>query len=127
MTALFSAIDGLINPSPANVCELSSTSKWDEFATYFRDKITHVRLGISQVRPDENDDMCPSLPHKGTMDLFSLVDTDMLRKVILQLKHSTCLLAHIPSALYKTVFNCITKEVQAIVNHSLFTGTFPLH
>ena len=57
------------------------------------------------------------------MDLFSLVDTDILRKVISQLMPSTCLLY--PTTTFKTVFNCISEEVKAIVNHSLFTGTLP--
>ena len=66
----FSTLDDLIN-----LCELSFTSKCDEFVAYFRDKKTHIRLGISQARPDEKfDDMCPSLPRKGIMDLVSLVD-----------------------------------------------------
>ena len=47
-------IDGLIKPTPANLCELSS--KCDEFAVYLRDKITNFRLGISQARPDEEYD-----------------------------------------------------------------------
>jgi hypothetical protein len=53
---LFSTIDGLINPSPANLSELSSTSKCNESAAYFRDNITNIRLGISQSRPDEKFD-----------------------------------------------------------------------
>ena len=40
------------------------------------------------------------------MDLFSLVDTDMLRKVISQLKPSTCLLDPIPTTFFKTVYSC---------------------
>jgi hypothetical protein len=75
----YSTNHGLINPTLSNQCELSSTSKCDEFVAYFRDKI---RLCISQARADEKFDMCPSLPRKSTMDLCSLVDTDMLRKVI---------------------------------------------
>jgi hypothetical protein len=57
------------------------------------------------------------------MDVFSLVDTDMLRKVISQLKSSTCLLYPIPTTFFKTLFNCISEEVKEIVNH--FTGAFP--
>ncbi|CDQ92534.1 unnamed protein product, partial [Oncorhynchus mykiss] len=37
---LFSTIDGLISLTPPNLCELSSTSKYDEFAADFKDKIT---------------------------------------------------------------------------------------
>ena len=88
------------------------TFKFDEFAAYFRDKIANIKLGISQARPDEKfDDMCPSLPRKGTMELFSLVDTDMLRKEISQLKPSTCHLNPILTTVFKTVFNCIPEEV----------------
>jgi hypothetical protein len=57
------------------------------------------------------------------MDLCSLVDTDMLRKVISQLLPSAWLLDPIPTTFFKTVFNCISEE--DIVNHSPFTGTFP--
>jgi hypothetical protein len=49
----------------------------------------------------------------------------MLRKVISQLKPSTCLLDPIPTTFFKAVFNCISEEVQAIVNHFLCTGSFP--
>lgn len=60
---------------------------------------------------------------KGTMDLFSLFDAGMLRKVISQLKSSTGLLDPIHMTFFKTIFNCISKEVQVIVNHALFTST----
>jgi hypothetical protein len=59
------------------------------------------------------------------MDLFSLVDADMLRKAISQHKPLTCLLDPIPTTFFGTVFNCISEEVQAIVYPSLFTGTSP--
>jgi hypothetical protein len=59
------------------------------------------------------------------MDVFSLDDTDMLRKVMSQLNPSICRLEHIPTTSFKTLFNCIS-EVQAIVNHSLFRGNFPI-
>ncbi|CDQ63239.1 unnamed protein product [Oncorhynchus mykiss] len=71
--------------------------------------------------------MCPGLPHKDTTHVFSLVDTDMLKKVISQFKPSTCLLNPIPTTFFKTVFNCISEEVHAIVNQviNMFRDTFP--
>ncbi|CDQ70554.1 unnamed protein product [Oncorhynchus mykiss] len=49
----------------------------------------------------------------------------MLRKVISQLKPSMCHLDPIPTTFFKTVLNCISEELQAIVKQSLITGTFP--
>jgi hypothetical protein len=48
----------------------------------------------------------------------------MLRKVISQLKPSTCLLDPITTT-FRTALNCIFEELQAIAKHSLLTGTFP--
>lgn len=95
----------LINPTLANLYEMSLQSKCDEFAAYFRDKIANTWPCISQSRPDEKfDNMCPSLSGKGTMELFSLIDTDILRKVISQLKPSTCLLNPNTTTCFKISF-----------------------
>lgn len=48
---LFSTIDRL-NPVPLDSGDLLSTSRCEEFAAYFRDKITTIRSGIAQLRSD---------------------------------------------------------------------------
>uniref|UniRef100_A0A0E9XCM9 Uncharacterized protein n=1 Tax=Anguilla anguilla TaxID=7936 RepID=A0A0E9XCM9_ANGAN len=49
----------------------------------------------------------------------------MIRKVVSELKPSTCSLDPIPTPFLKNVFNYLSEELLCIVNHSLFTGTFP--
>lgn len=49
---LFSTIDSLINPAPLSPCDFFSNTKCNEFSAYFRDKITTIRMNISQTRSD---------------------------------------------------------------------------
>ena len=121
---LLSTIDSLINPTIKTPDNLLSTSKCEEFATYFKDKITNIRRNITQEKsclPFTD----PLPPCNGHMTLFTLVDTEMLRKVVSQLKPSTCLLDPIPTDFFKTIFDSVSYDILAIVNDSLSTGIFP--
>ena len=46
---LFSKIDSLINPAPKSHSFIPSTSRCEEFAAFFRDKITKIRLDLNPV------------------------------------------------------------------------------
>ena len=140
---LFSTIDDLINPTPSILCELSPTSKCDTFAEI---RSVKYQSSISQVRPDDR--FCALAYHVKalwTCIMLSLVTFSIFQSIehyftysrflkdqrvwsasfleISQLKPSTCLLDPIPTTFFKTVFNCISEEVQTIVNHFLFTDT----
>ena len=101
-----------------------STSKCEEFAACFRDKITNIRMSIAQEIPNVLFfDHLP--PCCNIMSFFALADTEMLSKVVSQLKLSTCPLDPIPTTFFKTIFNSVSKDILAIVNCSLLTGIFP--
>ena len=75
----FSTIDSLINPVPKSHSFNTSTSKCEEFAALFRDKIAKIRLDLNLV-------MCVSLSldtfplPKTAINVFAAVDKEMLRK-----------------------------------------------
>ena len=111
---LFSTIDSLINPVPKSHSFINSTSKCEEFAAFFRDKITKIRLDLNLVilnvhEPLPLDTFPPSLLPKTAMNVFAAVDKEMLRNEVMQLKPSTCSLDPIPTTFFKTVFNCLEQ------------------
>src|SRR4029434_434386 len=93
---LFSTIDSLINPAPKVDDSLFSTSKCEEFAAFFRDKITNIRKNIAQEIPNVlfSD---PLPPCCNSMSFFALADIEMLSKIVSQLKPSTCPLDPLPT------------------------------
>ena len=121
---LFSTIDSLINPAPKVDDSLFSTSKCEEFAAFFRDKITNIRKNIAQEIPNVlfSD---PLPPCCNSMSFFALADIEMLSKVVSQLKPSTCPLDPLPTKFFKTIFDSVSKDILAIINCSLLTGIFP--
>lgn len=50
--------NSLINPAPKSPSDLTATSRCDEFAVFFIDKITNIRLSINQ---DIKNDVCEPL------------------------------------------------------------------
>ena len=105
------------NPVPKNHSFITSTSKCEEFAAFFRDKITKrldINLVILNVREPLSLDTFP-LP-KTAINVFAAVDEEMLRNKVMQLKPSTCSLDPIPTTFLK-LFNCLEDEVLAIVTH----------
>ena len=59
------------------------------------------------------------------MERFDLVDAEKLSRIVTELKPSTCSLDPIPTSLFKTIFNFVSEDILAIVNHSLQLGVFP--
>ena len=121
----FSTIDSLINPAPKVDDSLFSTSKFEEFAACFRDKITNIRMSIAQEIPNFLF-LDPLPPCCNSMSSFAVADTEMMSKVVSELKSSTCPLDPIPTTFFKTIFNSVSKDIIAIVNCSLLTGIFLL-
>ena len=122
---LFSTIDTILNPKPKTDDSLFSSSKCLEFATYFKDKITDIRTGISQTtisRPFP--DLAPPTII-NQMNNFTLIDAKSLNEIVSKLRKSTCALDPIPTKFFKTVFDSISEDVLAIINRSLDSGVFP--
>ena len=121
---LFSTIDSLINPAPKVDDSVFSTTKCEEFATYFTDKITNIRTSIAQEKTNVLP-FDPLPPCCNSMSVFALADIEILSKVVSQLKPSTCPLDPIPTTFFKTIFNSVSKDILEIINCSLLTGIFP--
>jgi len=69
--------------------------------------------------------MPPPLPSEFNtfqMERFTLFDVETLRKVVKELKPSTCSLDPIP---IKSIFNVVSNDLLEIVNDSLQLGIFP--
>ena len=120
---LFSTIDSLINPPSQYPGNFFSNSKCSEFSAYFRDKVSSIRSNITHSSP-HTVELTP-VHCNSTLDHFTLVDLEMVSKVVSGLKSSTCSLDPIPTSFFKTVFNCLSGELLVLLNQSLLTGTFP--
>lgn len=121
---LFSAIDCLLNPS--QFCEQIShalQSKCEEFASFFDNKIVNIRAGI--VNNVENQKNLIVSDSRGNLNSFCKISERERRKIILQLKSSTCSLDAIPTTFFKEVLDSLIGDVLDIVNCSLETGIFP--
>ena len=97
---LFSKIDSLINPAPKSHSFIPSTSRCEEFAAFFRDKITKIRLDLNPVKLNVYKLLSMT---KNAMNVFAAVDVQMLRDEVLQLKPPNCLLDPIPTTFFNTV------------------------
>ena len=127
---LFSTIDRLVNPVFNNLNNFSSGERCEEFAAHFRDKIDIIRSDLVQRQSantmqnlvSEHASVC-----EETLESFVLVDTDMLSKVVSQLKPSTCFLDPIPTfqPFFKSVYSSLDGDLLTIVNSSLQMGVFP--
>ncbi len=93
---LFNAIDHLINPDTDHGNHLIR-SKSDEFADYFKEKTANIRTSICQLQNDVTAEETSSIQCEALLDSFSLVDAEMLRKVVTTLKSSTCNLDPVPT------------------------------
>ena len=122
---LFSTIDSLINPAPKCNDDMSSASKCEEFAAYFRDKIADIRLEISRAKPANSGLSIPCPALNATMDQFIPIDMETLNKAVAKLGPATCALDPIPTKFFKTVFDTVSTDILSIVNSSLQSGIFP--
>ena len=121
---LFSTIDSLINPHPITPSNFSSLTKCNEFSTYFSEKISTIRMNVAQTRATNSTSQWTPA-HCCTLNHFTPVDTEMVKKVVTGLKSCTCALDPIPTSFFKNVLNCLSDELLDIINQSLLTGTFP--
>ena len=80
-----------------------TNAKCEEFAAHFMNKIHTIRSSFINLHfVDFN--RVESLPVlRKTLDIFVLVDAEMITKVISQAKAATCLLDPIPTPLFKSI------------------------
>jgi hypothetical protein len=114
---LFSTIDRLLNTVPAP--PLSSAAKCEEFAQFFKNKITSIRSSITTG--GEIDIRSCNL----TMSSFTCITLSELSKIIIECKSTTSDIDPIPTAFFKRVFDSVSGPVLDIINTSLRTGVFP--
>lgn len=109
---LFSSINKLINPSKSTPHELLSTTKCDEFAVFFQEKVSHIRDNILVNSSNTSSPTSPS--HQiiviSSMSTFSPVNSTDLEEVIQRLKSSTSSLDSIPTKLFKSVYHCFKND-----------------
>uniref|UniRef100_A0AAR2KBY1 Reverse transcriptase domain-containing protein n=1 Tax=Pygocentrus nattereri TaxID=42514 RepID=A0AAR2KBY1_PYGNA len=122
--ALFRSIDRLVNPTSHVFPESVSVEKCDEFAIFFRDKITNLRQNIATSTNRLPALISVSHPNCN-MSYFKEVDMVTLFDVISSLKSSTCELDPLPTCFFKQVLSSLSNEVLMIVNQSLQLGEFP--
>ena len=124
---LFNTVDKLTNPPVSIAQELLSTSKCNEFASFFSNKIEGIRQVISSSMSGTKN-MPPLFPDKDniiTMTQFNTIDYKTLDEIMSHLKPSTCALDVLPTSFFKNVFNCFASELIQIINNSLLSGIFP--
>uniref|UniRef100_A0A3B3CU78 Reverse transcriptase domain-containing protein n=1 Tax=Oryzias melastigma TaxID=30732 RepID=A0A3B3CU78_ORYME len=120
---LFSTIQKLINPS-VKTSNCFTKEKCQEFADHFKAKIDMVRLEMSQSCT-ENFDSYDFRMFDEELGAFDIVEATTLKKVISQIKSTTCTLDPIPTTLFKKVCESCETEILNIVNSSLQSGDFP--
>ncbi len=123
---LFGTIDKLVNllrPIPA---ELHSSEKCNDFATYFKSKISNIRNVIVASSAGGCDFSSSTQCHTAsTLSNFALIESNELLDVLQQLSSATCALDPMPTKLFKNVFSCLVEDVLEMVNASLDSGIFP--
>ncbi len=123
---LFSTIDRLVNPARPLPAELHSSEKCNEFALYFKSKVTNTRNNIISNRTGASDShITPECHSANTLSSFTPVQSCELHKVVKQLSSATCTLDVLPTKFFKGALDCLENDVLEIVNSSLLSGTFP--
>ena len=122
---LFSIINSLLNPDSKTANEMSSPTKCEEFAAYFRDKISDIRVEITRTKPANSGLKIPYPALNATMNQFAPVNMETLSKAVSKLSPSTCALDPIPTKFFKSVFDSVSTDILSIINSSLKSGIFP--
>lgn len=122
---LFTTIDKLINPPPSVHSELLSTDKCNEFAEFFKDKISKIRTAVATKQVSKYTEIDPAPRPMSSFVSFNPINENVLKKAINNLKSSTCASDPIPTSFFKIVYTCFSGELLNIINHHLQTGIFP--
>lgn len=118
---LFATVNRLTN-SPAQLpLELISTSKCNEFAVFFCDKVQTIKNAINSTTPITT--LQP--PRHLELTHFAPVTDKTVQEIITSLSSSTCCLDVLPTRFLKSVLSSLLPPLAHIVNMSLQSGTFP--
>ena len=101
------------------------SEKCDQFASFFNNKIITIRQNISALKSTTELGLPFSRNSTCVMSHFNWLDLTELDNIVGQLRSSTCCLDPLPTAFFKTVFNCLAPEILHIINWSLQSGIFP--
>ena len=118
---LFATVNRLTNPPAQLPLELMSTSKCNEFAVFFNDKVQGIKNAI--VSTTQIITLKP--PKHLELTHFAPVTDKTVQEIITSLSSSTCCLDVLPTRFLKSVLSSLLAPLTHIVNMSLQSGTFP--
>ena len=122
---LWKTVNGLLHRSPTpSLPSLPAESLPNQFACYFSDKISNLRLSIT------NDSNCtPHFPQpthsNDELSTFIPATTEEITKVVLELPDKDCDLDPIPTSLLKKCMHLLAPIITSMINLSLSTAMFP--
>uniref|UniRef100_A0A8C6WDV8 Reverse transcriptase domain-containing protein n=1 Tax=Neogobius melanostomus TaxID=47308 RepID=A0A8C6WDV8_9GOBI len=116
---LFSTVNRLTNPPVSLPLELISTSKCNEFAIFFHDKVQGIKNAIISTT------QIATLPPARHLELthFTPVTDKTIEEVISS--SCTCCLDELPTRFLKSVLTSLLPQLVQLVNISFETGAFP--
>ena len=123
---LFRVVGKMCNPSSEPVLPDSSSQEElaEEFATYFEEKITDIRVSL-----DSTDTQAISVNLQNTCDstleAFEELSQESVREMIMESSTKSCPLDPIPTELFKKCVDSLLPPVTVIVNKSLSSGYVP--
>ncbi|KAJ0050778.1 hypothetical protein NL108_005914 [Boleophthalmus pectinirostris] len=118
---LFATVNRLTNPPAQLPLELIFTSKCNEFAVFFNDKVQGIKNAINSTT------QITSMQPQRHLELnhFARVTDKTVLEIVTSLSSSTCCLDMLPTRFLKSVLNSLLSPLTHIVNMSLQSGTFP--
>ena len=121
LCVLFATVNRLTNPPLSLPLELISTSKCNEFAIFFHDKVQGIKNAIISTTK------ITTLQPARHLELthFTPVTDKTIEETICSLSSSTCCLDELPTRFLKSVLSSLLPQLAHLVNISLQTGTFP--
>uniref|UniRef100_A0A4W5KMC5 Reverse transcriptase domain-containing protein n=1 Tax=Hucho hucho TaxID=62062 RepID=A0A4W5KMC5_9TELE len=107
----------------------------DKFINFFDKKIMIIRKQITdsslnlRIPPKlscpESAQLCQDIESRETLKFFSTISLDILMKIIMASKPSSCILDPIPTKLMKELLPVLGPPMLNIINSSLSTGCVP--
>ena len=117
---LFATVNRLTNPPAQLPLELISTSKCNEFAVFFCNKVQTIKNSINSTAP-----VTLQPPKHFELTHFAPVTDKTVQEIITSLSSSTCCLDVLPTRFLKSMLSSLLPPLAQIVNMSLQSGTFP--
>ena len=123
---LFKILDSLLHRKKQTVFppDIPHESLATAFSSFFVDKVSKIRegLGGQDVKYECAFSNSTSIP----LTSFSFLDSNDIRKIILNSKSTTCELDPIPTTFLKACIDTLLPVITRIVNLSMQTGCVPL-